>query len=91
MLTVSKRGRKIRTMIMSAPADRCLGVVQCALPGCEAYMAIVETGTLRDSGNVEDTTPKEQVAWFLDDHECRATGKAHPTGRTPTRRKRPHR
>ena len=81
MLTASKNGRKIRAMMLNEPADRCRGVVQCALEGCQAYMAIVEPGTQRDSGNVEDTTPKEQVAWFLEHHECRAlAGK-------PTRRK----
>lgn len=74
MLTVSKSGRKIRTMTMDEPVDQCRGVVQCALPGCEAYMALVEPGALRASGNVEDGTPTEQVAWFLECHECRALG-----------------
>lgn len=74
MLTASKNGRKIRAMIMKEPVDRCLGVVQCGLDGCEAHMAIVEQGTRRDSGNVEDETPKDQVAWFLEHHECRAPG-----------------
>ena len=72
MLTASKNGRKIRAMVLKAPVDRCLGVVQCALPGCEAHMAIVEQGARRDSGNVEDETPTEQVAWFLEHHECRS-------------------
>ena len=91
MLTASKNGRKIRAMVMSASADHCRGVVQCALEGCEAYMAIVEIGAQRDSGNVEDMDPKEQVAWFLDRHECRATGKPRAAGKTHVRRKRPHR
>ena len=82
MLTASKNGRKIRAMVLNAPVDRCLGVVQCALNGCQGYMAIVEPGTRRDSGNVEDTTPKEQVAWFLEHHECRA-----PAGKKLARRK----
>lgn len=82
MLTASKGGRKIRAMVMKEPVDRCLGVVQCALDGCEAHMAIVEPGTQRNSANVEDQTPKEQVAWFLEHHECRAR-----VGKTPTRRK----
>lgn len=72
MLEASKNGRKIRAMIMRESADRCFGVVQCALPGCEAYMAIVEPGTQRDSGNVEAASSKAQVAWFLEHHECRA-------------------
>jgi hypothetical protein len=72
MLTASKNGRKIAAMVMKDPVDRCLGVVQCALDGCEAHMAIVEIGAQRISGNVEDQTPKEQVAWFLEHHECRA-------------------
>lgn len=72
MLTAKKDGREIRAMVMNAPVDRCRGVVQCGLPGCEAYMAIVEPGTRRDSGNVEDMSPKDQVTWFLEHHECRA-------------------
>ena len=75
MLTASKGGRKIRAMILNEPADRCRGVVQCALEGCQAYMAIVEPGTRRDSGNVEAETPKAQVAWFLEHHACRARPK----------------
>ena len=39
-----------------------------------SYMAIVEPGTQRSSGNVEDMTPNEQVAWFLEHHECRGLG-----------------
>jgi len=75
VLTASnKSGRKIRAMVMKEPVDRCLGVVQCGLAGCEAHMAIVAQGTRRDSGNVEDQTPKEQVAWFLEHHACRAPG-----------------
>lgn len=81
MLTASKNGRKIRAMVLNEPADRCRGVVQCALEGCQAYMALVETGTQRDSGNVEDMLPKEQVAWFLEHHECRA-----PAGKKIARR-----
>jgi hypothetical protein len=80
MLTVSwKGGQQIRAMVMKEPVDRCLGVVQCALSGCEAYMAIVEPGTQRDSGNVEDATPKEQIEWFLEHHECRAPSQATKT------------
>lgn len=72
MLIANKNGRKIRAMTMDEPVDQCRGVVQCGLPGCEAYMAIVEPGTRRASGNVEDGTPTEQVAWFLEWHECHA-------------------
>lgn len=79
MLTASKSGRKIHAMVMNAPADQCHSVVQCALPGCEAFMAIVEPGTQRDSGNVEDQTPKEQIAWFLEHHACRALKKTKKT------------
>ena len=70
MLNVSKGNRKIRAMMMNETVDRCRGVVQCALPGCQAYMAIVEPGTQRNSGNIEETTPNEQIAWFLEHHEC---------------------
>jgi hypothetical protein len=73
MLVASKNGRTIRAMLLSEPTDRCRGVVQCALEGCEAHMAIVEQGALRDDGDVEDGTPQEQVAWFLEHHECRAS------------------
>jgi hypothetical protein len=72
VLTATKNGRKIRAMVMKDPVDRCLGVVQCALDGCEAHMAIVERGAQRASDNIEDETPMEQVAWFLEHHECRA-------------------
>jgi hypothetical protein len=72
MLTASKNGRKIHAMMLNESADRCRGVVQCALDGCQAFMAIVEPGTRRNSGIVEDMTIKDQVAWFLDHHECRA-------------------
>jgi hypothetical protein len=83
MLIASKNGRKIRAMVMNAPVDQCRGIVQCALPGCEAYMAIVEPGTLRDSGNMENATPTKQVEEFLEHHDCRAPN--HPGGR-PTAR-----
>lgn len=72
MLTAKKGGRHIRAMVMNAPADRCLGVVQCALDGCQAYMAVVEKGARRANGDVEDGTSTEQVEWFLEHHECRA-------------------
>ena len=84
MLTASKNGRKIRAMMLNEPADRCRGVVQCALEGCQAYRAIVEPGTQRDSGNVEDATPKEQVAWFLEHHECRVPTGKKLAGRKPS-------
>lgn len=71
-MTVKKSGREIRAMVMKEPVDRCLGVVQCALSGCEAHMAIVETGTRRGSGNIEAASPKDQIGWFLEHHECRA-------------------
>jgi hypothetical protein len=72
MLTVSKGGRKIRAMVLNEPVDRCLGVVQCALEGCQAYLPL----------RVDEDSAKEQVAWFLEHHECRATGKK-PTRRRP--------
>ena len=84
MLTASKNGRKIRAMILNEPVDRCRGVIQCALDGCQAYMAIVEAGTRRDSGNVEDMPPKEQVAWFLEHHECRALAGKKTSRRNPS-------
>lgn len=80
MLTASRGGRKIHAMVMNEPADRCRGVVQCALDGCQAYMAIVEPGTKRDSGNIERAAPKEQIAWFLEHHECRAPKKKKAHG-----------
>ena len=72
MLTVKKDGRHIRAMVMKEPVDRCLGVVQCALDGCQAYMAVVEPGTRRSNGDVDADSPTEQVEWFLEHHECRA-------------------
>lgn len=74
MLVVSKSGRKIRAMVLNAPVDRCLGVVQCALPGCEAYLPLtVELGN--------SDSAKEQVAWFLEHHECRAPVEKWPAVR----------
>lgn len=70
MLIVNKDGRKIRAMIMDTSVDRCRGIVQCGLPGCEAHMALVEPGTPRASGNLEEATPSEQVTWFLEHHAC---------------------
>jgi hypothetical protein len=67
MLIASKNGRKIRAMVMNTPVDRCLGVVQCGLAGCEAWMPLTV-----ELGNADSA--KEQVAWFLDHHECRAPG-----------------
>lgn len=63
MLTASKNGRTIHAMMMEKPVDECLGVVQCALPGCEAYLPLVVG---------DDDSADEQVAWFLEHHECRA-------------------
>lgn len=78
MLSVTKGDRKIRAMMLNESVDRCRGVVQCALEGCQTYMAIVEPGTQRASGNIEDMTPNEQVAWFLQHHDCRGLGGAPP-------------
>lgn len=64
MLTAKKNGRSIRAMMMAEPVDRCLGVVQCALPGCEGYMPLID--------DVSGETAAEQVEWFLEHHECRA-------------------
>lgn len=75
MITAKKDGREIRAMVMSEPIDHCRGVVQCALSGCEAWMPIVEPGSLRpgpDGDTVEDLDLNDQVRWFLDHHECRA-------------------
>ena len=90
MLIASKNGRKIRALVMNAPVDQCRGVIQCALPGCEAYMAIVEPGTQRDSGNVEDATLTRQVEEFLEQHKCQAPSRPgnHPTARVAGRRHR---
>lgn len=63
MLTARKDGREIRAMVLSEPVDRCRGVVQCALAGCEASMPIFD----------EDGSVSDQVAWFLEQHECHAT------------------
>ncbi len=63
MLTVeSESGQKIHAMVMKEPTDRCIGVVQCALDGCQAYMPIV----------ADDESAKAQIEWFMKHHECRA-------------------
>ncbi len=61
MLTAKRNGRKIHAMMMKEPVDKCLGVVQCGLPGCEAYMPLI----------VDAYSPGDQCDWFLDNHECR--------------------
>lgn len=68
MLIASKNGRKIRAMVMNQAVDQCKGVVQCALPGCEAYLALVG----------DDGSAQEQINWFLERHDCRAP--AQPAG-----------
>ena len=78
MLTASKGNRAIRAMMLNESVDQCRGVVQCALEGCQCYLPIVELGTQRSSGNIEDMTPNAQVAWFLEHHECRGTGAPPP-------------
>lgn len=60
MLVVRKNGREVRAMVMAEPSDQCLGVVQCALDGCEAYMPI----------QVDQDTASTQIDWFLKHHEC---------------------
>jgi hypothetical protein len=85
MLSVTKGDRKIRAMMLNESVDRCRGVVQCALEGCQTYMAIVEPGTQRASGNIEDMTPNEH-AWFLQHHECRGLGGAAPRKKKGHRR-----
>lgn len=62
MLTAKRNRRKIRALIMKEPVDRCLGVVQCGLPGCEAYAPII----------VGKDSAGDQCDRFLDHHECRA-------------------
>jgi hypothetical protein len=91
MLIASKNGRKIRAMVMNETVDQCRGVVQCALPGCEAYMELVEPGMQRVGGDVEDASPKEQVERFLEHHDCLAPSHrgGSPTARVAGRRWRP--
>jgi hypothetical protein len=72
MLIVKKDGREIAAMVMSMPVDHCRGVVQCTLPGCEGWMPLVEPGTIRESGDLEDASTSDQVKWFLEHHECRS-------------------
>ena len=78
MLTWTKDGRKICAMTMNASVDRCRGVVQCALEGCQMHMALVEPGTIRASGNTEDMSTTEQIAWFLHHHDCHGIAKGSP-------------
>jgi hypothetical protein len=61
MLIASDGDRKIRAMLIEEPVDRCRGIVQCALPGCSAYLPLVEG----------EYSPDDQVAWFLAHHACR--------------------
>jgi hypothetical protein len=62
MLVARKNRRAVRAMVMTEPSDQCLGVVQCALDGCEAYMPL----------QVDQDTVSTQIDWFLENHECRA-------------------
>lgn len=62
MMRVTRGDRVVHAMAMNEAYDRCLGVVQCGLQGCEGYMALVE-----GKGK-----PSAQVAWFLKNHECRS-------------------
>lgn len=64
MLTASRNGRTVNAMMLPDPVDRCLGVVQCALPGCEAYLPLIVK-------RYDSDTAAEQIEWFLNHHECR--------------------
>jgi hypothetical protein len=41
MLKAERNRRKIYAMVLKEPVDRCLGVVQCGLPGCKASAPII--------------------------------------------------
>lgn len=64
MLTAKRNRRKIRALVLKEPVDRCLGVVACAMPGCEAQAPIV-AGTV---------SAGDQCDRFLDTHECSVRG-----------------
>ena len=66
MLTAKRGRRKIHAVVMREPVDRCLGVVQCALPGCEAYAPIV----------AGPESAGDQCDRFLDEHPCRGPRRA---------------
>lgn len=62
MLDIKKNGRHVLAMIMNEPVNSVLGVVQCAIDGCQAHMAIM-TG-------LDEEPPTEQVQIFLETHDC---------------------
>jgi hypothetical protein len=74
MLIASKNGRKIRAINVD-----CLAVK----PTWRSLNLVRGA-----SGNVEDGTSTEQVAWFLEWHECHAPGRrgGSPTARVVGRR-----
>lgn len=63
MISARKNGRSVNAMVLNRVADRCRGVVQCALAGCQAMQAL--------RGSHAEATA--QIAEFLETHDCKST------------------
>lgn len=68
MLSAKRNRRKIYAMVLKAPVDQCLGVVQCALSGCAASAPLIA-----GAGSAGD-----QCDRFLDQHTCAGRAKGRP-------------
>ena len=62
MFTFEKDGRAVTAMIMDEPVNGVLGVVQCSIQGCEAYVHV--------SSDPRWSSPGEQVESFALEHDC---------------------
>lgn len=62
MFTFEKDGRAVTAMIMDEPVNGVLGIVQCSIPGCEAYTHV--------SSDPRWSSPGDQVEGFALDHDC---------------------
>ena len=60
MLKAERNRRKIYAMVLKEPVDKCLGVVQCGLPGCKESAPII----------AGEKSVGDQCDWFLDNHAC---------------------
>lgn len=61
MMIVEKNGRSVAAMSTGEPAvNGVIGIVQCNLAGCEAYLVMLE----------DDGDGGEQILKFLETHDC---------------------
>lgn len=60
MLTASRNGRSVAAMVLSRPVNGVRGIVQCAVPGCEAHAVLMHA----------DGAPASLIDEFMMSHDC---------------------